>query len=592
MKLLKVLLLIVLFMQSSLYAGIGGTRGKRSYKYAVLMTKSTYNDPEWKKVADTLLSIHGKTDSKLFTYNWDPAGAKSALSIYMPDYIAIVGKGVSDINKTTMRSAYKMVRNLDSDPYPDAVLGFVTGYEAADAMRSVTTSLRLKTGLHSTPGKELHISTGEVNREPIIKYIDFEKDTLKGSNIGADRTLFLADMLNNGVDVTVNGKQYKQPIDIFGTGGHGNENAWQIHYPSASPEGYFRSNAGDLIAAPNQGATKKIIKNTPTVYLSINNCLIGNPDNINNMVYAWFHSGYLLQMYGMIENCRGAMHGPTVSKKLQYAGYNPIEAFFMSETNLIWAKETATDKSNDSKEHNIGNWPMWQINHNLDDGVMYGDPKADVQWEEGDGSKFYAQGLDIELKDSIIDANTIMYELKMTKNIAPSTHGAPRYATPSWKRDERPVVPLPNRIDVSTIEIIEDDSYDHLILDNVVLVDAWRKADYNLPDGTVKVFRWKAKTMGTVSNIADTKKGNTSLTKTSIALNDNRLSVQFSNKINNAIDVRIVDAKGRNVYNHRENTSQAINHMDIALPIQISPGTYIVQLTGEGLLFNQKVIIK
>lgn len=579
MNFFKVLFVLLGVLHLSTYSSIGGTRGSRPYTYAVVIKESTYKIPGWKAVADTLLSIHGETDSRLFTYVSSPTDVKSQLANFMPDYIAVVGKGGEDINDWIIKQTYLANRSLDSDPYPDAVLGFVTGYKAADALRAVTDTLRVKTGLHATEGPELSISTGKINGKPKIEYKDNNGGVLAGPDIGKDRCEFLVNTLNNGVDITINGKHYKQPVDVFGTGGHGLESVWQIHYPDKSPEGMFRSSKGQLYGQPYSGENININKKTPTVYLAINNCLIGNPNNLNNMVYAWFHSGRAVQMFGFTPLCKGSLQGFSVRSRMRNPGINPTEAYFLSECSLVWEKETKF----------INNWNDFILDHNLEGTVMYGDPKANVLCKEGDAKSINSGGLSSSISYSAErEDGYYLFELKTEKVVDTLRPWG------AWKRDKRPIFPLPVKIDPSTIEVIQDDTYGYEIIDNVVMIEAWGAKD-NLPTqtpkGTVKVLKWRAKVIKSdLVNMSAAPAKNTIL-KPAITLIKSRLDINLGKAYIGSFVLKIIDAKGRIAMEQTKNIKMPKNTVSIHLSSGLVNGNYFITIKGEDLNLSGKMVL-
>jgi len=483
MKRITAIVLLITLCVLKTYSAIGGIG--RSYTYAVVVKNSTYNDPEWKQVADTLLSIHNNSDARLFTYTSSVTELQSELSDFMPEYIAFVCKPVTDVTRKKVQYMTSLVRHLDEDPYYDAVYGIVTGYVAADALRSVTDTLRIKTGLNETDGPIMSIKTGPINGTPSVTYVHHASGNSTTQSIGDDRIPFIANTLTEGVDITVGGIEYKAPIDIFGTGGHGTVNAWQAHYPDIGSEGFLRSENGQLYGLPNGAAQIPINKTTPTVYLAINNCLIGKPDDINNMVYAWSHTGGSVFMFGYLVNTSASHSGFSTRTRMTMEGITPAEAYFLSQNNYVWTIETAPDSY--SKNHNIGHWPLTGFSFNLKETVVYGDPKANVYVNEGDGTSYSCGGIRTDIEDSVESGTGyITYTITMTKetdNLAPYS---------GWQRDARPVIPLPHRIKPETVEILQDDSYSHVVVDNLVAIRAWDRNDIDSAVGFSKVLKWRA----------------------------------------------------------------------------------------------------
>lgn len=585
MKSLQFSILLLFTLCMSGYSAIGGTRGSRPYTYAVVINSATYNDPKWKAVADTLLSIHGKTESKLIKWDINVTEAKTKLKEFQPDYIAFVCTPAYDISVRNAVFINKMVRELDSDPYLDAVYGVVTGFNANDALRAVTDTLRIKTALHAAAGgeAELNITTGAVNARPVITYQAKGINEEKVEDVGEDRTLFLAKCLNEGVNVTLGGKTFDVPIDAFGTGGHGLYHSWQVHYPNPDKEGYFRSSNGQLIADPHSGDKVKITKTTPTVYWAVNNCEIGNPDLKNNFVYSWFHTGRAVFMFGFMPLTFASHSGTACMKRAQtMAGINPCEAYFLGQNNLVWARET---KNIDPKWLKAAAYPL-----NLDSTIVYGDPKADVLYKEGDGLSFISGGLEITLTNTADRVEGFqLFELKTTKVVDTLRPWS------AWKRDLRPVVPLPFRIDISTVEVLLDETFGFKVVDNVVLVDAWKASD-NLPSktpkGTERTLKFRAKPLN--SNSVSTLEGvvNKNSNVHELKLTNSSLTFKTNVELEGELKISVIDAKGRIVLSQNKNLGAKTDYVQFNLEKNISPGAYLVRIQGPNMHLTHKLILK
>jgi hypothetical protein len=58
-------------------------------------------------------------------------------------------------------------------------------------------------------------------------------------------------------------------VDMFITSGHGNYNLWQMHYPTQSPEGTFRSEGGGVTGIANDGVNYQINSSHPKIWWNI-----------------------------------------------------------------------------------------------------------------------------------------------------------------------------------------------------------------------------------------------------------------------------------------------------------------------------------
>ena len=80
-------------------------------------------------------------------------------------------------------------------------------------------------------------------------------------------TSWLVSMINGGID-SLN----HDPADIFVTSGHGNYNLWQMHYPTQSPEGIFKSEGGSVAGIAGDGTGYPINSPYPKIYFGLGNC--------------------------------------------------------------------------------------------------------------------------------------------------------------------------------------------------------------------------------------------------------------------------------------------------------------------------------
>ena len=108
-----------------------------------------------------LLEKHKKNGSSaLFTWSSSVTQLKETLSEFKPDYIGFIARPVLECNSSFIVTVSRMSRQLDSDPYGDAVWGIITGYGASDALRAISKSLVVRTVL---------VASGNLSYEPPIR---------------------------------------------------------------------------------------------------------------------------------------------------------------------------------------------------------------------------------------------------------------------------------------------------------------------------------------------------------------------------------------------------------------------------------------
>ncbi len=556
-----------------------------SYSYAVVIKSEAYQDAGWKAVADTLLTIHGKTASQLFQWNSSVTEVKTELAQFMPDYIAFVCKPVTDASNSFIKTVLNFTRELDSDPYFDAVWSIVTGYEPQDAIRAVTSRLRCRTEVVGPDG--VGIKTQQGVQFPVdppkVKYHFADghlEDTNDPTNIGSDRIVPISKWLNEGIHIEMSGHPaIEGPVDLFVTGGHGNVNAWQAHFPSSDGEGFLRSGNGQLYGDPYSGDNVNINKTTPTVYFAINNCLVGCPDNIGNMVYAWFHTGGATHMFGFIVST-GASHAGYSTFKRMTDRVNPSESYFLAMNNLKFSCE---------KDIAFSTWSESQFVFNLENTIMYGDPRGDVYFDSAYSSSENKVINTLELIETAPqEPDTFVFT---------STWNTDDYkAYEWWHRDLRPVMCLPARIDPATVSIIKNELHTHEICDNILLADPWRSDECTI--GAKKTLTWTAKVITNTTDLAHTSHHitkNTAWLKVSPLANTGLIMVRFKMFKPGNVVLSIFSAAGREVFVKsfvRVNTeeTQCVTLTMNNANYNLTSGIYYMVLKTGGFVLKDKFV--
>lgn len=104
----------------------------------VVLSAATAAIPAWKNAADALLDKHSQeAEVRELVAAPELTDAKYALIELKPTHVAFVARPEEVDFKTTV-ALKRMMRELDEDPYDDAIWGIVTGPTAADAMRIAT----------------------------------------------------------------------------------------------------------------------------------------------------------------------------------------------------------------------------------------------------------------------------------------------------------------------------------------------------------------------------------------------------------------------------------------------------------------------
>jgi hypothetical protein len=563
---------------------------ENDYPYAVVISKAAYADAGWKAVADTLLSIHGKTASKLFTWSSSVSDCKAELSAFMPTYIGFIARPATECNTSFVAAASSLTRNLDSDPYGDAYWGIITGYQASDAIRAVTESLNVKTVLlganglsYEPPLQRFYQAVGMTcdsytktdyifpNTEGKVYSVDARPDGEQ------DRVKLVCKWLNAGkMDLSLSGKgSVSGPIDCLVTGGHGNVDTWQCHYSDAGTEGYVRSQSGQLFGQPYSGSNISINAPNPMVYWCVTNCLMATPDNKNNFVYAAFHTGHAVQMLGFIPEAGSGdefLAWGVYDRLTKSAGrYTLPQSFFIAQNNSLFELRHSTKQFDETG-----------VKSYIDAMGMYGDPAANVKFQDfGDSAKTYKE----KFTATAGEGGVTTFEYAVTA----SAH-AIEFGT-GYCYQFRPVFFMPKRIDASTLSITKNDGHTADITDNLILWEMLAKGE-TLAKGATRTLRFTAKTIGGSGAIATIPAAIAAKPRArvfaSMAPGNRELLVTYRNFPAGSMVVTVVGASGKRLYSAHEVSSGAERQASL-LPVHSPRGVNFLIVGHEKLTVKEKI---
>jgi hypothetical protein len=603
----KRLLLIIVLLCA---AASGSERmGNAAYRYAVVVRDAAYSDAGWKAVADSLIKKHGKTlGAKLFTWSSSVTEVKGALSAFKPDYIGFVCRPVADVNSAFINDASVLTRGLDADPYTDAVWAIVTGYAAADALRAIKDSLIVKTTLsgyltamtNPTPANAPQrwfyqsIATFEPwqdftppwNIDQLVYNLpNGSVKTMKNdpSNIVNDRIVTFSNWLNaQSLALAVpGGGSISGPVDLFTTSGHGNVNVWQAHYPTAAPEGYLISQNGQLYGSPNQGSALPINCKTPKVYCATGNCLIGNPDNLGNLPYAWFHTGRCVQMFGYI-----------IETNYEYLGWgqwyrfsefpgvcNVAESWFITHNSMMLDYVNKTP----------GVYNQALMEQFMNTTVVYGDPKAIAYLSDlGDSSHPYLEKF-TRVKGAGQAPDT--FEYTATGHLA---SGAKGDVNP-FCYGLRPFKYLPVRIDPASVKVVKNDGHTAVITENFMLWSMLEGSSDKLNKGSSKTLRWTAKTVEELTPVqtpvAQAKRVRAQWTVIPL-MKTGVIALRYSGVAKGKISVYVYSAAGREIAFRRSGATESGGSGQLIVEMRTpSPGTYYAEVRDEAMVEHVPFVI-
>ncbi len=312
---------LVLFAAIGFQIGSGAVAAEPAY--AVIVSRETAGDGEWKRVVDALVAKHR---AAVITYGESVQEAKPALAERFPRYACFVARP-EEASRTFVGQVHRLTRQLDTDPYTDCFWGILTGYDAANALRIAKHSdpLTIRKVAAGTEFATQMVDEGvwycELNQGKMVKK-ESGRDATE-QRAPSDTTKALVDTLN------------AWHPDLFITSGHATERDWQIGYGYRN--GSFRCADGHLFGVDTLDQRLAIESPNPKVYLPIGNCLMGNIDRRDCMALAWMNSAGVYQMLGYtVPTWYGYMGWGVLDYFVEQPGrYTFTEAFFANHHALV-----------------------------------------------------------------------------------------------------------------------------------------------------------------------------------------------------------------------------------------------------------------
>lgn len=238
-------------------------------QYAVVISEATWNDPAWRHVAQSLKTKH---NGSVFIYAGPPfpADLKENLSESQPTHVCFVAIP-EEVTVALVRGCHQLLRDLDDDPYGDAIWGIVTGINADHAAHLVSKHgpVTIRSALLKTAGNYLnYLFSGQYHCEggdPHELWTRINGGTvIKGFDSESDDTVPFVNLLNSNA------------VDLFVTSGHASECLWQLHHPTIAPEGHFYAVDGRLFGLDAGENSHSIETTNDKVYWAPGNCRIAH----------------------------------------------------------------------------------------------------------------------------------------------------------------------------------------------------------------------------------------------------------------------------------------------------------------------------
>lgn len=310
--------------------------------YAVVVSKATFEDQEWKKVVAALVRRHQAT---VISYDGDVNKSREPLKKHSARYACFVARP-EEAGREFVVAVNRLTRQLNDDPFTDVVWGILTGYRAEDALRIANTDKPLQirkalsgsAGFDLSPFKEgLTFSESEAGVY-WVKTADGKIEKKAGTT---DSTKAIVDALNE-----------TQP-DLVMTSGHATERGWAIGF--SYKNGTLRCKDGSLFGLDLKGGTHAVRSPTPRIYLASGNCLMGHVADKQSMALAWMSGGGVNQMIGYTAvTFYGRGGWGTQEYFFDLPGrYTFAEAFFFNQQSIIHELQQRFPKT---MKHEVKNW--------------------------------------------------------------------------------------------------------------------------------------------------------------------------------------------------------------------------------------------
>ncbi|MBR1870700.1 MAG: hypothetical protein IJ802_02625 [Kiritimatiellae bacterium] len=334
--------------------------------YAVVQTQSVADDIEWHAVAQRLLEKHSSTNLLSFGGH-----LKESLRALAPERVAFVMKPAEATNENFMH-LHELMRQLNADPYDDAMWGIVTAPSAKDAMRiaSATNKTSL-VGALTTTGLDRAKIAGDV-----LTICDAHPNCIE-KRISGVETKEIVDGDHSGLFADFWNSH--EPEFVF-TSGHASDRNLEMSFST----GNIVSKGGRLYTQPNASLidymtgqylkgrirhAKPLAAGTkPKVWLAAGNCLLGKNSGGESMIMALLGEGMVDQFVGYTDVTWFGAVGWGTAGYFTSGGKSLVEAYFLAHHDNL---EKLYSASEDERTKAGRIWDSVNT-------IFYGDPGVDI----------------------------------------------------------------------------------------------------------------------------------------------------------------------------------------------------------------------
>lgn len=346
-------------------------------RMAIIASPSTLADAVWADVPKRLAAKHAG-DAQCSVHFVAPTNAASILRETKPRYVAFVMRP-EDFDRSTLLELKTMMRELDDDPFDDAIWGIITGPDAATAQRiaSSTEPHEITTTL-ATTGVPEDLVAGQIGciSDAFPKGVWWRKDA--GGSV---------EKFCNTNDLASIFAELWRDIDpeFVLTSSHATERNLEMPFSI----GNIISSNGVFVATDKVASPDKFIPlarpECDKVWLAAGNCLIANHIASDDMVMTALSFGKVNQFAGYIKETWFGFVGWNTWRYLRTMGYSLSQAYYAANA-LLNVKLSEGAFADDLERQGL-EWDR-------DATVFYGDPMQHVRLGGGhaapeDGTPYF-----------------------------------------------------------------------------------------------------------------------------------------------------------------------------------------------------------
>ncbi len=388
--------------------------------YLVLASESVENDADWQKVVTALQEKHR---ASVVYFQNSPADAMDRIRELNPRYVAVVDKP-ENIGRESVMRLHKLSRLVDDDIFADFLWGYITGYDAAAALKMVN---------NSTEPLVIKNAVATITEISSAKWFDrfgFVDDHVRGlwgekkgpSEPVVKDTIAPGEVLRKFYDLYA-----EYDPDLVVTAAHATQRNLEMPFSL----GNLKPKDGKLYADFKEAPEFLKESGKRKVYFACGNCLIGDVNHTSNsMAIAWMNGSNAATMIGYVVT---TWHGRNGWGGLKYwlttpGRYSLAEAVYLNQQDFLnqqyeWNPKMLTvefpfdstgismkfgEARRNLQSIGIEEPTMDQIGfmHDRDVLAYYGDPKWDVRLQEIPEENDFTVKSEIKGKKCVITVTT------------------------------------------------------------------------------------------------------------------------------------------------------------------------------------------